>query len=761
MKFKDFEYEIKFGLAKILSYTGTEKRVEIPSKIGRYNVYTICTNSFLGLKTLEEIVIPKSIGKIEDSAFVDCENLKKVEIGIVEDFNKPFKDCSSEIKFYTESPRMACKIEKLGENFDIFCEKDFKIEVIDEENKECILKKVRARSTNLIIPDEIDGYKVTQLDFTLGAKSSFSKVKLPKFLKEIPSEFFAYQRYIKEIEIGKDIETIGSNAFYCCGTDENKVLKFSKKLKNIGSSAFSSADISIEFEPGTELENISGNGFQNAHVDFLGVKKFPLINTGIFINATVKNLKLSKDHEIIPSKTFTNARIENISGLENIVKIENRAFANTTFDSPINFDLSNIIEIGDGAFEASDIERFFIPKNLKLSEGMFRNSKASKIIFDKDYVFNTIPKGCFQNMSYLVEIELPESIKIIERDAFYNDKSLEKINIENIEEIHSNAFYRTNIREFNFGKNLKNLEIYAFQDLKNLVKVTFDKDCKISSIPEYCFHRDESLTEVILSDEIKTIETGAFRYSNLSSINLDNVENLGEESLAFTPIKEVNLSKVKIIPNRCFISCKSLEKVKLGSELKEIDYGAFQETKSLKNISLPDTLEEIGSYVFRGSGLEEVDIPDNVKSFESGTFYDCRSLRKLSLGKGIKRIERESFCSLDALEELNLGNVETICQYGINNCNKLSKLTIPETTKDLYENAITYCSNLSEVRIEGTLQRLDLGVFSNCPSLTKIQTDDVASGKKLLSRKKNSITEIIPITPVVKKTRGRKKKEEI
>lgn len=77
----DYEYTIFYdGTAEITKYKGNETKVVIPSKISGYNVTEIGNFAFMGCKSLESVVIPESITRIDYGAFSNCTNLKSVSI---------------------------------------------------------------------------------------------------------------------------------------------------------------------------------------------------------------------------------------------------------------------------------------------------------------------------------------------------------------------------------------------------------------------------------------------------------------------------------------------------------------------------------------------------------------------------------------------------------------------------------------------------------------------------------------------------------
>ena len=88
-----------------------------------------------------------------------------------------------------------------------------------------------------------------------------------------------------------------------------------------------------------------------------------------------------------------------------------------------------------------------------------------------------------------------------------------------------------------------------------------------------------------------------------------------------------------------------------GTDLKHIDipqgvthiaYGAFCNT-SLKKVILPDSLKELGEYVFENCRkLEEVTLSKQLEILPKGTFKDCRKLNQINNTDNLKYILLEA-----------------------------------------------------------------------------------------------------------------------
>ena len=110
-----FEYTTSGNIASIIGYTGNEKIVTIPEKIGESPVEAINDRVFQG-KNIEEVVIPSSVKSIGEYAFMSCESLEYVTIGGSVDIKKNAFDGCASLKFidFKENPL------SIGENaFDL------------------------------------------------------------------------------------------------------------------------------------------------------------------------------------------------------------------------------------------------------------------------------------------------------------------------------------------------------------------------------------------------------------------------------------------------------------------------------------------------------------------------------------------------------------------------------------------------------------------------------------------------------------------
>ncbi len=76
----DFKYNVGSKNAVLLSYTGKDKEVKIPSKVKGVPITSIADWAFDEVKTMETISIPSTVTKIGEAAFNSCSSLRRVNL---------------------------------------------------------------------------------------------------------------------------------------------------------------------------------------------------------------------------------------------------------------------------------------------------------------------------------------------------------------------------------------------------------------------------------------------------------------------------------------------------------------------------------------------------------------------------------------------------------------------------------------------------------------------------------------------------------
>lgn len=109
-----------------------------------------------------------------------------------------------------------------------------------------------------------------------------------------------------------------------------------------------------------------------------------------------------------------------------------------------------------------------------------------------------------------------------------------------------------------------------------------------------------------------------------------------------------------------------------------IDQDAFYYREQLTSITLPETIESIGSSAFQScSKLTSIVIPDSVKIISNYTFAGCKSLTSVRLPQKLTTIGTSAF----------------------DRCTSLESIEIPFSVTTIYSGAFADCSKLKDVKI--------------------------------------------------------------
>lgn len=103
---------------------------------------------------------------------------------------------------------------------------------------------------------------------------------------------------------------------------------------------------------------------------------------------------------------------------------------------------------------------------------------------------------------------------------------------------------------------------------------------------------------------------------------------------------------------------------------------------------LPVTSIDAGA--FANSNLEEISLPDTIEFIGSGVFQDCTKLKKINIPKNLTEIDSTAFA-----------------------CCKIDSVTIPGNVR-LHSQAFYGCGNLHTVMLKEGIESLPLGIFTYC-----------------------------------------------
>ena len=208
----------------------------------------------------------------------------------------------------------------------------------------------------------------------------------------------------------------------------------------------------------------------------------------------------------------------------------------------------------------------------------------------------------------------------------------------------------------------------------------------------------------------------------------------------------------KVICDKAFWGCESLNSIHLPESINSIGYGAFWDCKSLTSIHLPESLTSIGYSAFLGcDSLTSIHLPESVKSIGNYAFSYCESLTSIQLPESLTSIGNEAFSKCYSLTSIHLPkSVKSIGNNPFSRCKLLSitcdspyfwvvdgfliskegkliaslsdktHITIPESVKSIGDRAFFLCESLNSIHLPESVKSIGDEAFLDCTFLTSI-----------------------------------------
>lgn len=253
----------------------------------------------------------------------------------------------------------------------------------------------------------------------------------------------------------------------------------------------------------------------------------------------------------------------------------------------------------------------------KVTDAATLNVKAKHLI---------IPEGvetCWDSSTdqYVEKMTIPSTLKKFDR-SFYGHSSYDDDKSE-LEWKKSYVFK---------GYELSNPEKAKYISVKDGIVYNKDQTEMVSAAP--CALEKDVLT---LPDTLKEIPAGSFKSCKgiKKLIFGKNITSIGNGAFAYSNIENVQMNdNVTSLDEYAFYYCTKLANVDLSKSLTKIDgYETFKYTAALKHIDLKNVKELTGWYTFLQSGLEDVDL-SNVESVDGiQVFGTCYNLKTVYIGK--------------------------------------------------------------------------------------------------------------------------------
>ena len=329
-----------------------------------------------------------------------------------------------------------------------------------------------------------------------------------------------------------------------------------------------------------------------------------------------------------------------------------------------------LTDIGGSLSGFKNVTEITIPGSVKVFNATLQNMKQLKTLtFDEgveEIASGSVVSGCkslttihlprslqklsgtgtFSGASALTDITLPEGIVITEGSTFSECTSLKSIELPaSITTIPSSMFAGCSALERVTAKGtITAIGNGAFGS------VTDWKDQEIA---------DTVLTEIPYLSQVTAIGDRAFYgCSALETVDLHSVTTMGYGAFQGCDALsgEIDLSNLEVIPGHAFCYDPNITSVITCPTLRSIGDWAFI-WADISTISLPETLNSIGTYTFYKASLSgTVALPDSLTQLGASAFSGCEEVNAIQIGSGLKDIPANAFAGCTNLKTITVNN---------------------------------------------------------------------------------------------------------
>ena len=266
-------------------------------------------------------------------------------------------------------------------------------------------------------------------------------------------------------------------------------------------------------------------------------------------------------------------------------------------------------------------------------------------------------------------------------------------------------------------KDVTKVKISALVNLPKLKTITIPKNLKKKGLEEGAFEGCSSLEAYKVAD-------GNTDFSADNGVLFSKDKDI----LYFYPIAKPDATynippTVKVIGEKAFQGASKLTSLVIPTSVEEIKSQAFRQNYKLASVKFcePSNLRKLANYSFwTCSSLKEVTLPSSITNIGKA-FLACDSLETINVPANAKltTIEEDAFKSNQNLKHFNfLGEcpLTTIEKNAFANLKQLTTFKMPKTVTDIQLNAFSGCSNLGTVEFdpEADIQKIGAGAFADC-----------------------------------------------
>ncbi len=555
----------------------------------------------------------------------------------------------------------------------------------------------KGRTTGLVykLVDNDSAYMITSVGRAKGDVTIEDYYRNGKPVIAIGERAFKDCRDITSLTLGENISVVYPDAFYGCVSLGKITLP--KGLSYLGDSAFQGCSSLKEITLPAGLSSVADYTFAYCHsletINF-DVEETTLLGGETQLRGVTK----------IGKSAFLDCReVKTLTLPETLTGVAGGAFAQMT-------GLTRV-EINDGLDYIN-------------SESFSGDSALKEIVFGDDSLLTFIGDAAFANCTALETFAVPGNVTELGSSVFYGCSALENVTISpSVEIIGKTAFNGTKIYEEQPGltdsqktEGFKYVDgwIVDYTGDKNNLQYfnerypTYKPEGGIVGIAERTF-ANSGLIEVTIPASMRFLSPNAFA-------GCKNLKSLTFEDTSSDP------SSLEKIGSNCF-NYSGLATVKLPRALKEIGSYAFYGSADLESVTIPDSVDRIGTRAFRNTGLW------NLAGYESSDgvvrigrwIVDYNALEN-DEGNATKQIN-VVLLAYSGGEAVGDGKFYSTCiaDYAFYNLKELTSVSNTSVLKKIGTGAFRGCSSLQSFQIPDMyFTEIKPYTFYGCTSLESV-----------------------------------------
>ena len=182
------------------------------------------------------------------------------------------------------------------------------------------------------------------------------------------------------------------------------------------------------------------------------------------------------------------------------------------------------------------------------------------------------------------------------------------------------------------------------------------------------FEGTENLGDITVTEGTRISEIGEYAFRNSGNLHMN--EFVVSET-----------GSISVIEDEAFMNCANLHTVTLRGNVTSIGNNAFSQCGNMNDLVIESTTSyTIGEYAFKNNtNLHHVTLSNGIETIEKGTFENCANMNTVHLPDSLKNIKEDAFKNLPNLQEITINENVTIAPNAFEGAGDATKKALANT----------------------------------------------------------------------------------